>query len=121
MINLSEHRLRNLVEYPTGSRKAMPITVDAFSNRRYAESNCSPIPLTADTILKCGFKLLPETETLFYIKFEDLELTINIVNGKWYIEDEFSQIHRRNHPIKYLHQLQNLYFALTGEELKINL
>ena len=24
------------------------------------------------------------------------------------------------HEIKYVHQLQNLYFALTGEELEIN-
>ena len=69
-----------------------------------------PIPLTEDILLnRCGFYKYP---ALFY----KCKVCISIIHGKLYFK--FKQ---ENVEIKYLHQLQNLYFALTGNELEINL
>lgn len=68
-----------------------------------------PIPLTEEWVLK--FRLLYNPEDPGFTPF-------------WYRED--FKIHKRldgfiynQTKIYYVHQLQNLYFALTGEELEI--
>ena len=72
---------------------------------------CKPIPLTEERLLKFGFEKDTRDRVMFMFK-----------NFKISIESE-SFIHYSmysNHAkIKYVHQLQNLYFALTGEELTI--
>ena len=73
-----------------------------------------PIPLTEERLLKFGFK-----------KTENGWLRLEICNDWSYLYWErlagFSlsvDKHGISLPyIKYVHQLQNLYFALTGEEL----
>jgi hypothetical protein len=71
-----------------------------------------PIPLTEEWLLKFGFHLDP------YKNFELNNININRLNFKLTI---FEDDDRYDIPIKtkYVHQLQNLYFALTGEELII--
>ncbi len=77
-------------------------------------NKCNPIPLTKEWLLKFGFTFdsigschLYSGETaIIYIDLCPLNLSIGI-------NYEHIEI---NH-IKYVHQLQNLYFALTGEEL----
>lgn len=72
-------------------------------------SYCESIPLTEEWLLKFEF----------------------VIEGIKYWKNVFSCVKthggflfwHRGHSlliIKYVHQLQNLYFALTGEELKIN-
>lgn len=73
--------------------------------------NVSPIQLTPEILEKCGF------ETPFIMKDSVKYLDgvmIDLHNGKILLRD--------NHmiEIKYLHQLQNLYYALTGKELDIS-
>ncbi len=73
------------------------------------------IPLTEEWLLKFGFN---STEWRDVDGIED--------NGFYHSESDillnrdfqFSEHHKRVE-IKHIHQLQNLYFALTGEELKI--
>ena len=70
-----------------------------------------PIPLTEEWLLKFGFE-------------KDKKYT------KWHLVNPFFMITRRTGiysyfgrggvPLQYVHQLQKLYFALTGEELTIN-
>lgn len=78
------------------------------------------IPLTPEILEKCGFvKTLSGSYT---IMDEDCWLT-TIIGGYNYSKcyssntGEFFEVGQ----VKYLHQLQNLYFALTGEELNIQL
>jgi hypothetical protein len=81
-----------------------------------------PIPLTEEMLLKCGFISGGAKQWLFitldkkdecYLYFNPLGKGIAIdQNG---IECSFEI------ELNYLHQLQNLYFALTNEELTINL
>lgn len=84
-----------------------------FSGKFKGEWQADPMPLNEDILLKFGFKRFPwglvKNELLFKdnIIKQCQELTIEIGNG-------FKT------SVKYVHQLQNLYFALTLEELKIN-
>jgi hypothetical protein len=45
------------------------------------------------------------------------DLSFDIFVGKWYVKSFENQINVKE--CKYVHQLQNLYFALTGEELEL--
>ena len=76
-----------------------------------------PIPLTEEILLKCGF-VQCENEYWYTNGFLDLSLPIGTfcINGS-----KNSEAVIRINPIKHLHQLQNLYFALTNEELTVNL
>lgn len=68
-----------------------------------------PIPLTEEWLLKFGFK-----QDGFYNSAERWVYLNNILfkgNGHYIL------CHYPLCMIKYVHQLQNLYFALTGEEL----
>lgn len=71
--------------------------------------NYKPIPITEEWLLKFGFHKINES----YIKNAFLFTNCNSIYKFLYklsiIENE----------LKYVHQLQNLYFALTGEELII--
>jgi len=69
-----------------------------------------PIPLTEEWSLKLG-----AVKSLYsnYIDFEYFE--IYELKGLWYVEVDGVTLCE----LKYVHQLQNLYFALTGKELKI--
>lgn len=69
-----------------------------------------PIPLTPEWLERLGFiDDLPWAKGNFRV---DSENRFHVVDGTGY-----SVIVARN--IEYVHQLQNLYFALTGEELTI--
>jgi hypothetical protein len=65
-----------------------------------------PIPLTDDWLRKFGFKKVAENDfilgkfSLYYVLYYDGYRVSEIIP-------------------KYVHQLQNLYFALTGEELTL--
>jgi hypothetical protein len=84
------------------------------------ENPClTPIPLTEEWLLKFGFKKNIDTSysrndiSLFIDKRlkTNLFLQENMNDFKWFGYEC---------KIQYVHQLQNLYFALTGEELTIN-
>ena len=71
-----------------------------------------PIPLTEEWLLKFGFEV-----------DENLWFTINLIGYSIERDDDISWDFLKSEDfivnIKYVHQLQNLYFALVGEELKI--
>lgn len=79
--------------------------------------NCQdiePIPLTKEWLLKFGF----ERSVNGLWKFP-LEMRSNGRNGFHCFYGNSSSKRKINIEIKSVHQLQNLYFALTGEELEI--
>ena len=87
-------------------------------DNHYPGSYYEPIPLTPEILEKAGFELTNP---------------LNIENANTYFKEglnEFISYHgegiciyesTKKRVIKYLHQLQNLYYALTGEELEISL
>jgi hypothetical protein len=84
-----------------------------------------PIPLTEDILLKCGFEQ-PFRKDFFiksiYGNFEDGYYIFVNPNGSGIATSKDNiEISRNEIKIQYLHQLQNLYFALTNQELTITL
>ena len=76
-----------------------------------------PITLTEELLLKCGYIVGNE-----YSAGKRLIYAVNGVFNSglsfilWKNGDELTCVQKH---IKYLHQLQNLYHALTGEELEL--
>lgn len=82
----------------------------------FSFEDCKPTPLTEEWLLKFGF----DKKEGFELKINQFDL-IWFYKGKYYLcpyeacnENQCVELQ-----IKYVHQLQNLYFALTGEELTI--
>lgn len=79
--------------------------------------NLLGIPLTEQILLKAGFD-----KTMAWTFAIELKGNLKLV---YYLGEKGWSIGFKNYSdfsdLKYLHQLQNLYFALTGEELTINL
>ena len=65
------------------------------------------IPLTKEWLLKAGFERLFHTGSTYSLR--DFNVSDFGENGIYHYDVK--------QPIKYVHQLQNLYFAMTGEEL----
>jgi len=83
-----------------------------------------PIPLTPEIIQMCGFKLDEHYKTYFVTDEQNNDWSI-VVNS---FEESKGYLFQNSKSdascysvayVKYLHQLQNLYFALTGEELQL--
>lgn len=83
-------------------------------------STINPIPLTPEILEQCGFRNDHGEGSKWWMR-PDLKHSFGLGD---YNED-FSELTFSKHPlntkIKYLHQLQNLYFALVGKELEITL
>ena len=73
-----------------------------------------PIPVTEEILLKCGFE---KDNEYFSLK----NLHYNIENKRFYIGNDHVSSGHNDAYILHLHQLQNLYFALTNQELEIEL
>ena len=76
-----------------------------------------PITLTEEILLKCGFEYedLADESPFEIYKKDAIEMWE--FNGEYWLCDMLDQ-NGIDHEFKYLHQLQNLYFALTGQELQ---
>lgn len=87
---------------------------------QYSDDEIKPIPLTEEWLLKFGFK---ETEKQTYeiTDFKDcIDFCVSIYEDKviltfWSDDPIYFRYSEMN-----VHQLQNLYFSLTGEELTLS-
>jgi len=84
-----------------------------------------PIPLTEEILLKCGFNWSNQLESFEYkygvesgfkwlAKYSD-------INGGYKFWSNIHNCMLTSKEFRYLHQLQNLYYSLTGKELEIEL
>ncbi len=111
----NELRIGNLVNVNSDMLSVTGADIAYFD---FNGNDYSPIPLTPEILEKAGFYLQPQrismwqrgrvkiwmgNNALAYLKHEDKD-------ESYYIGE-----------CKSLHKLQNLYFALTGEELPIEL
>jgi len=124
-----ELRLGNLVYYGESIRLITMIQ-DNPSRKAVGVDNMityievlKPIPLSGELLVKCGFKLGTGSESEQYCLKIDSYLEIRIYHDdfSWEFADARESITPNCKWFKYLHQLQNLYFALTNQELQINL
>lgn len=83
-------------------------------------SNYEPIPLTEEWLIKFGFEKIYESE--FRVKYDlekDLRFGFNKNKSLKNTPEGLSFIGCTYTHIKYVHQLQNFYHALTSEELTL--
>lgn len=81
-------------------------------------SMLEPIPLTSEILIQCGFNAAPAADSYsgWLVKISDTGEKVRIRKST----DGFAWPLFGHHevPVNHLHQLQNLYFALTGKELE---
>lgn len=92
--------LRSIVQEIT----ATYVIVDG--DRKVMLEDCEGISLSEEWLLKCGFERENNRWEMYIDEFHV------VFNGQIFLEGTGIDI-------KYVHQLQNLYYVLTGEELKI--
>ena len=90
----------------------------------------SPIPLTEELLLSCGFieddafAYLSDEEDSQYPVFKHNGFALLLKEGAFYVYEECDEDCWYNyywHEIKYLHKLQNYVYETQDEELPINL
>jgi hypothetical protein len=133
MIKSNELRVGNLLQIAAvGETRPIQVTAETIARvERFKELSdiiLEPIPLTEEWLLKFGFvkgetsdfgislKRVPDYSINdFRIMLSDS--VYHYIRKAW--DGGSSQENESLAEIKYVHQLQNLYFALTGEELTI--
>jgi hypothetical protein len=133
----NELRIGNLVKLLDGtvftisSIEQKGFTVQNKEETTWIEAEeFEPIPLTEEWLLKFGFeKIITDTEDAYgidynlevpdicYISYSD-DFSCAIYGSEYASKNSIGAVPNWN-SIKYVHGLQNLYFALTGEELTI--
>lgn len=120
MIPVNELRIGNW--YKTKSDNIRFVQIGYGYDIDYVSIYCDPIPITPEILEKCGF-------VVRYVDSENINSWIewgtNVILNQYKNDNSYFYLYPAlwypTQHIKYLHQLQNLYFALTGQELKINL
>lgn len=136
----NELRIGNLVDLGNRIAKVIEINhlacvvVDLEETQDTIEDydRTKPIPLTEEWLLKFGFKKYPNLRDTFRQEYYDaFQLDIDEhtiisfsipIGYNDYIRCNYDKSYRseekkQSYRVKYVHQLQNLYFALTGEEI----
>jgi len=125
----NELRLGNLINYKTGGIcqvAFIALSIADYGICGFVKPECfEPIPLTEEWLVKFGFEWSCE-----YHERNPMEIDIDLHNSftiyppfeykkYWYVSVTMPSGGTWEIDVKYIHQLQNLYFALTGEELTI--
>jgi hypothetical protein len=127
-MNTRELRINNYIQY----KKGHLVYVKALNNRGengeayvnglgdnyingyYRLSDMKPIPLTEEWLVKFGFEKIKNNG----IDYELHDCVISFeAEWMWTSESKLNEV--RTLIPKHVHQLQNLYFALTNEELTL--
>lgn len=128
-----ELRLGNLVSNINPRHNDSILTIESIGDnhevnvfyRKYLLSELEPIPLTEEWLFKFGFYLRDGFSNTFKLNVEKhqydcSEITYSEKEGLFRFSNGQQKGTTLIPHIKYVHQLQNLYFALTGEELTLN-
>jgi len=86
----------------------------------YKFSDIAPIPLTVDVLLKVGAKHISDTEYIFS-KVGEKEPDFYILKEMNTFCLSTAEGGKHSIAVEYLHQLQNLYYVLTGRDLNISI
>src|SRR5690554_4223891 len=108
-------RVREIHEHPSWAGGFLVIT----NKNKSAIATLRPIPLTAEWFEKCGGRI--GGEQVLFIPMPEIKAELHFEMKPYgnfvVLKSDFGELVPED--IVYVHQLQNLYFALTGEELTI--
>lgn len=119
-----ELRINNWVKHPKGHylqvreilQPALSVKGTGGVRDELIYSDVSPIPLTPEILEKCGFEW-----SIYHQAFHKIGFVFDL--SERHVRGYYLHISRNNSiiicpEILHLHQLQNLIYALTGEELE---
>ena len=110
-----ELRIGNFVEYGNDIEQ---ITIHHLFGVLNGD-DVQPIPLTEKWLLNLGFEF-NEFHKNYKVKVDYYHHSIKFYQNEWVYSNDISDASCHTiTSIQYVHQLQNIYFALTGEELTI--
>lgn len=118
-MEVRELRIGNWVENISSKEQWQITTSDFYEEYTMGQAffHMKPIPLTEEWLVRLGFeKQINYDEPPYYFTRQATNITCTRFSGLYIDGNEFKLL-GKGLPIKYVHQLQNLYFALTGEEL----
>ena len=126
IMKANELRLGNYVEYQVEnyqlasihSDNTIRLKCDDETHKNYSHGSIGcyglrelkPIPLTEEWLIKFGFECVDTSDDHHY--YLDSKHGFSLNRSFQHLDCEYD--------LEYVHQLQNLFFALTGEELTIN-
>lgn len=93
----------------------------SFDNGNSVVQEFIGVPLTPDILEACGFKKTTEGGDNFCDEYLNNPVHIFFDSEDFWFGFDAGPKLRRNFAIASVHQLQNLFFALTGTELTVNL
>jgi len=125
MIHANELRIGNWVNAPSGNVKVSAIGDKYFQDQKYGTFyfvRSEPIALTEEILLKAGFEKASVKDwwggLLINMGNDGCKIRIRQNEDGWFFSFNCETLYIK---CKSIHQLQNLYFALTGIELEITL
>ena len=116
-----ELRIGNYFKFGELIHTCKPCDILNIYQSEIAKTSCdeyNPIELTPEILEKCGFiKIKSNYELAECFDYMLQPIIIDMANNSIKINGVYQNVVVP----EYLHQLQNLYFDLTGKELEINL
>ena len=132
MIKANELRIGNYVDCTKKRHNEKVILVESVTFdkinvnfREYDLSDLLPIPLTEKILLKAGFEKSENTYNKICFINDDLDFDIVKHGDKWVFarntnEECTSFFYFAHNRFQFVHDFQNLYFAIVGEELSFS-
>lgn len=116
---VSRTETKDYTEWNTGNKYNI-CCLKKGTEQSYYEGDFRPIPLTEEILLKCvtKFKGINHRSEIL-IQGQCFEFFVN--ENDFYLQFTGGEGVSFSVPIKYLHSLQNIFHALTNEELIVNL
>ncbi|EKT4545836.1 hypothetical protein AAIP58_000087 [Flavobacterium psychrophilum] len=120
-MNASELRIGNYIKTITeGTHSQIVWQISLVGSElgvnSYHISKIKPVLITKKKLLNFGYSF--ENDFVFTLK-NDFRYSIFIKNDKYYFNYQGACGEFLNKRVKYVHQIQNLYFSLTGHELTV--
>lgn len=112
----NELRIGNYIQYPNLKKPIRVSIIDTTQTDK--DTKAKPIPLTEEWLLNFGLEYFEGWDDMIFYR-----------ENNWEQKNDWFELHKtlqgfifedfRSQNIKYVHSLQNLFFALTGEELTL--
>lgn len=116
-MNARELRIGNYIKIE-GLNKPVPVSI-IDTTETSEQTTCKPIELTEEWLLRFRFEKIEDKIDIFERDRLRIWLGGSGQSLAYLIEEDTTIAHYIPNKVKYVHQLQNLYFALTAKELKL--
>jgi hypothetical protein len=117
-MNARDLRIGNYIKIE-GLNKPIPVSI-IDTTETSEQTTCKPIEITEEWLLKFRFEKIEGKVDIFDKDRLRVWLGDSGQSLAYLIEEDTTIAHYIPNRFKYVHQLQNLYYALTGKELKLN-